>query len=82
MPRGKADLPRGKLAEDPPWRWERHGILLPIVAASIERGAGACCYDAATVDKWRDIGRTTAWKDYARKTALSAELIKLAEQVS
>jgi hypothetical protein len=55
---------------------------LPIVAASIERGAGACCYDAATVDKWRDIGRTTAWKDYARKTALSAELIKLAEQVS
>jgi hypothetical protein len=33
------------------------------------------------VDKWRAIARETAWKDYAGKTALSAELLKLAEQV-
>ena len=29
----------------------------------------------------RDIARDTAWKDYAQKTALSAELLKLAEGV-
>ena len=37
--------------------------------------------DEKTVDKWRAIARDTAWKDYAQKTPLSAELIKLAEQV-
>jgi hypothetical protein len=37
--------------------------------------------DEKTVDKWRAIARETAWKDYAQKTPLSAELIKLAEQV-
>jgi TRAP-type C4-dicarboxylate transport system substrate-binding protein len=35
----------------------------------------------ATVEKWRAIARDTAWKDYAGKTALSAELLKLAEGV-
>ena len=30
----------------------------------------------------RAIARDTAWKDYAAKTPLSAELIKLAEQVA
>ena len=34
-----------------------------------------------TVEKWRAIARDTAWKDYAGKTALSAELLKLAEGV-
>jgi hypothetical protein len=33
------------------------------------------------VDKWRAIARETAWKDYAGKTALSAELLKLAEGI-
>ena len=33
----------------------------------------------ATVEKWRAIARDTAWKDYAGKSALSAELLKLAE---
>ncbi len=28
--------------------------------------------DAATVGKWRDIARDTAWKDYGAKTATSA----------
>jgi TRAP-type transport system periplasmic protein len=47
-----------------------------------KKGAKVADLDAATVDKWRDIARTTAWKDYAQKTALSAEFIQLAEKVS
>src|SRR5882724_685965 len=47
-----------------------------------KKGAKVSDLDEATVDKWRAIARDTAWKDYAKKTALSAELIKLAEQVS
>ena len=38
--------------------------------------------DEATIGKWRDIARDTAWKDYAAKNAGSAELLKLAEAVS
>jgi TRAP-type C4-dicarboxylate transport system substrate-binding protein len=45
------------------------------------KGARVADLDEATVDKWRAIARETAWKDYAQKTALSAELLKLAEQV-
>jgi TRAP-type transport system periplasmic protein len=45
------------------------------------KGAKVSDLDEATVDKWRTIARDTAWKDYAKKTALSAELIRLAEQV-
>src|SRR5262245_3654027 len=37
--------------------------------------------DEATVEKWRELARPTAWKDYAAKTPLSAELLKLAEAV-
>jgi TRAP-type C4-dicarboxylate transport system substrate-binding protein len=46
-----------------------------------KKGAKVADLDEATVDKWRAIARETAWKDYAAKSALSAELIKLAEQV-
>jgi TRAP-type C4-dicarboxylate transport system substrate-binding protein len=46
-----------------------------------KRGARVADLDEATVDKWKAIARDTAWKDYAGKTALSAELLKLAEQV-
>jgi TRAP-type transport system periplasmic protein len=46
-----------------------------------KKGAKVADLDEATVDKWRAIARDTAWKDYAGKSALSAELIKLAEQV-
>ena len=45
------------------------------------KGARVSDLDAATVDKWRAIARETAWKDYAAKTPLSAELLKLAEGV-
>lgn len=46
-----------------------------------KKGAKVFDLDEAIVDKWRAIARETAWKDYAGKTALSAELIKLAEGV-
>jgi len=47
-----------------------------------KKGAKVADLDEATVEKWRAIARDTAWKDYAGRTALSAELLKLAEQVS
>ena len=46
-----------------------------------KKGAKVLDLDEKIVDKWRAIARDTAWKDYAEKTPLSAELIKLAEQV-
>src|SRR5215475_5869248 len=46
-----------------------------------KKGAKVADLDEKTVDKWRGIARDTAWKDYAGKTALSAELLKLAEEV-
>ncbi|MGZ5871385.1 MAG: TRAP transporter substrate-binding protein [Bradyrhizobium sp.] len=45
-------------------------------------GAKVSELDAATVGKWRDIARDTAWKDYAAKTAVAAKLLKLASDVS
>ena len=45
-------------------------------------GAKVQTLDDATLGKWRDIARETAWKDYAGKNANCAELLKLAEQVS
>src|SRR3978361_1246425 len=45
-------------------------------------GAKVSPLDAATVAKWRDIARDTAWKDYGAKTATSANLLKLASDVS
>ena len=45
-------------------------------------GAKISVLDAATVGKWRDIARDTAWKDYSAKTATSASLLKLASDVS
>jgi TRAP-type C4-dicarboxylate transport system substrate-binding protein len=47
-----------------------------------KKGAKVLDLDEKTVDKWRAIARDTAWKDYAQKTPLSAELLKLAEQVN
>jgi TRAP-type C4-dicarboxylate transport system substrate-binding protein len=46
-----------------------------------KKGAKVADLDEATVEKWRELARPTAWKDYAAKTALSAELLKLAEDV-
>jgi TRAP-type C4-dicarboxylate transport system substrate-binding protein len=46
-----------------------------------KKGAKVSDLDEATVDKWRTIARNTAWKDYAARSPLAAELIKLAESV-
>ena len=45
-------------------------------------GAKVVPLDVATVGKWRDIARDTAWKDYSAKTATAASLLKLASDVS
>lgn len=45
-------------------------------------GATVSKLDAATVGKWRDIARDTAWKDYAKKTPTTAKLLKLAKDVA
>ena len=45
-------------------------------------GAKVSALDAATVGKWRDIARDTAWKDYGAKTATSATLLKLANDAA
>lgn len=45
-------------------------------------GAKVDQIDEATLGKWRDIARATAWKDYSGKNANCAELLKLAEQVA
>jgi TRAP-type C4-dicarboxylate transport system substrate-binding protein len=46
-----------------------------------KKGARVADLDEATVEKWRAIARETAWKDYAQRTPLSAELLKLAGQI-
>jgi TRAP-type C4-dicarboxylate transport system substrate-binding protein len=46
-----------------------------------KKGAKVLDLDEKIVEKWRAIARDTAWKDYASKTPLSAELLKLAEGV-
>jgi TRAP-type C4-dicarboxylate transport system substrate-binding protein len=46
-----------------------------------KRGAKVFDLDEATVEKWRAIARETAWKDYAQKTPLAAELLKDAQGV-
>jgi TRAP-type C4-dicarboxylate transport system substrate-binding protein len=46
-----------------------------------KKGAVVADLDEAIVEKWRAIARPTAWKDYASRTPLSAELLKLAENL-
>jgi TRAP-type C4-dicarboxylate transport system substrate-binding protein len=46
-----------------------------------KKGAKVADMDDTIVDKWRAIARDTAWKDYADRTPLSADLLKLAEAV-
>ena len=45
-------------------------------------GAKVHDLDAATVGRWAEIARETAWADYAGKTATSKRLIELAQQVA
>ena len=51
---------------------------IEVTKAYEKAGAKVSALDAATVGKWRDIARDTAWKDYIGKTATSASLMKLA----
>jgi TRAP-type C4-dicarboxylate transport system substrate-binding protein len=44
-------------------------------------GCKISALDLATVGKWRDIARDTAWKDYGAKTATAAKLLKLASDI-
>lgn len=50
--------------------------------ANVYQKAGAKVVDlpAASIKKWQDLARATAWKDYAAKNAGSAKLLALAEQ--
>jgi len=58
--------------------------LADIEVAKVYEKAGAKVaeLDVATVNKWRDIARDTAWKDYGGKTANAAKLLKLASDVA
>ena len=47
-----------------------------------KKGAKVADLDDTIVEKWRVIARDTAWKDYAKKTPLSAELFQLAERIT
>jgi TRAP-type C4-dicarboxylate transport system substrate-binding protein len=54
-----------------------------VLVAAVYQKAGAKVVDlnAATVKKWQDIARTTAWKDFSARNANCANLLKLAEQL-
>jgi TRAP-type C4-dicarboxylate transport system substrate-binding protein len=51
--------------------------------AGVYQKAGAKVYDLdeATLKKWQDIARRTAWKEYAEKSETSAKLMKAAQQL-
>jgi TRAP-type C4-dicarboxylate transport system substrate-binding protein len=53
-------------------------------AVDVYQKAGAKIYDLdePTVEKWRDLARETAWKDFADKKATNKRLLDLALQVS
>lgn len=53
-----------------------------IEVANVYQKAGAKVVDlpAATIKKWQNLARATAWKDYAAKNEGSAKLLALAEQ--
>jgi TRAP-type C4-dicarboxylate transport system substrate-binding protein len=55
-----------------------------IEVANVYRKAGAEVHelDIATVNKWRDIARDTAWKDYGARSKTAANLLKLATDVA
>ena len=50
--------------------------------AALFQGAGGRTVDLsdATLRKWQDLARTTAWKDYAQHNANCARLMALAEK--
>jgi TRAP-type C4-dicarboxylate transport system substrate-binding protein len=52
-----------------------------VAAVYAKTGAKTVDLSDATVKKWQDIARRTAWKDFAAKNANTAKLLQLAEQV-
>lgn len=52
-----------------------------VAAVYMKAGAKVVDLNAATVKKWQDIARNTAWKDYAAKNENCAKLLKLAEKL-
>jgi TRAP-type C4-dicarboxylate transport system substrate-binding protein len=52
-----------------------------VAAVFAKAGAKTVDLSDATVKKWQDIARRTAWKDFAAKNANTAKLLQLAEQV-
>jgi TRAP-type C4-dicarboxylate transport system substrate-binding protein len=54
-----------------------------LVAAIYQKaGAKVVDLDAATVKKWQDIARATAWKDFADRSPSCANLLKLAQKLA
>ncbi|WP_395399244.1 TRAP transporter substrate-binding protein DctP [Pseudoduganella sp. UC29_106] len=51
-----------------------------VAAVYQKAGAKVVDLDKATVKKWQDIARTTAWKDYGERNENCARLLKLAEK--
>jgi TRAP-type C4-dicarboxylate transport system substrate-binding protein len=51
-----------------------------VAAVYTKTGAKVVDLDKATVKKWQDIARVTAWKDYGEKNENCAKLLKLAEK--
>jgi len=51
-----------------------------VAAVYQKAGAKVVDLDKATVKKWQDIARTTAWKDYGERNENCAKLLKLAEK--
>lgn len=50
------------------------------IATFQNAGASVHNLDAATVEKWRALAQTSAWKDYADKSAGCAKLLELAKK--
>jgi len=52
-----------------------------VAAVFAKAGSKTADLSEATVKRWQDIARRTAWKDFAAKNANTAKLLQLAEQV-
>jgi TRAP-type C4-dicarboxylate transport system substrate-binding protein len=52
-----------------------------VAGVYVKAGAKVYDLDAATVKKWQDIARRTAWKDYAEKSESCAKLLQAAEKL-
>jgi TRAP-type C4-dicarboxylate transport system substrate-binding protein len=52
--------------------------------AKIYRAAGSNVQplEASSIERWRSLARATAWKDFAGRSAASAELLRLAEDIA